>query len=80
MLIDVMDTNTIPLDVKQKIKSDFLSLLEKNRKSLVEKTVKNINDVTIAIEEYVRPAHNFDLYKELIEILDQHELVCFILC
>lgn len=75
MLIDASDTNTIPVDIEQKIIGYFSRLPKNIVVNMKRYKVKNDNDIMCAIEKYVSSI--FDFRQMLIPLFEQHELVCY---
>lgn len=77
MIIDVANTNTIPLDVKDEILNEFSALPENIVSKIKNKQMEYKCDVLCAIEDYYGPFKAISFYNELIEILEKHEIICY---
>ncbi|MBD5156936.1 MAG: hypothetical protein HDT13_04815 [Butyrivibrio sp.] len=77
MLIDVSDTNAIPVDIEQKIMSYFALMSERTIADIKNQKLEYDRDVLCAIEKYVSPYTAYDFYQELISLFDQYEIVCY---
>ena len=77
MLIDASDTNTIPVDIEQKIMRYFALMSEREIEDIKNQKLEYAHDVLCAIEKYVAPYTAYDFYQELIALFDQYEIVCY---
>lgn len=77
MLIDVSDVSTIPAEIKQKIQERFMSLHSNTVSKIKACVIQCDHDVICAIEDYVGPSIAYEFYDMLIDLFEQHEMVCY---
>lgn len=77
MLIDVSDTNIIPVDIEQKIMRHFALMPDRVIADIKNQKIECDHDVRCAIEKYLAPYTAYDFYQEFIALFEQYEMVCY---
>lgn len=77
MIIDVSSPRTYPVELEHILVEFFSKMPEDIKKKIEKKKIEHEVDVRCAIEDYVGPFKVEELYKSLIEIMKNYDLIVY---
>lgn len=77
MIIDISNAKTFPPEVEQIIINYIERLSQETISKIRERKVQYSNDVRCAIEDFLSPYKAELLYKELLGLMETHDMICY---